>query len=387
MAEGTGALRLVTIRTGESLPAIVRGVGAAPIAPIDPRELTRHAPELHLLALGPSSQARDEPGVGAEREVLRARCSCWWHQTPPLDGHGAGKVGAIGHYAAADAEAGTWLIEAACRALRDAGCTIAIAPMDGNTWRKYRFIVDRGDEPPFFLEPDQPDAWPDHFRAGGFNELASYTSALNIDLAQDDPRLEAAASRLASRGITIRPFDPDPARAEADLRRVFKLSLASFRHNYPYTPIDEAEFLEQYRSVLPFVRPELVLLAERARESEADAAPLHESEPRPARKSDLEPELVGFLFALPDLLQARRNGSGVSDTIVIKTVAVAPGAAHAGLGSLLVGLVQREAHARGFRRAIHALMHERNVSQNISRRYAQTIRRYALFARRLTPLA
>jgi hypothetical protein len=30
-------------------------------------------------------------------------------------------------------------------------------------------------------------------------------------------------------------------------------------------------------------------------------------------------------------------------------------------------------------------MHEQNVSQNISRRYARTIRRYQLFARRLGP--
>ncbi len=347
MVEGARVLRLVTMRAGDALPAMAQVTG---VSAVESSDLVRHAPDLHLLALG----------APAQPEVLRARCSCWWRQAPPLDGH---TVGAIGHYAAADAEAGTWLVEAACRALREEGCTTAIAPMDGNTWRRYRFVVERGDEPPFFLEPDQPDAWPDQFRAAGFSELAGYTSALNVDLAQDDPRLEAAASRLASGGIRIRPFDPDPARAEADLRRVFKLSLASFRRNYLYTPVDEAEFLEQYRSVLSFVRPELVLLAERLPEN----------------------ELVGFLFALPDLLQARRSGTGATNTIIIKTVAVAPGAAHAGLGSLLVGLVQREAHARGFRRAIHALMHERNVSQNISRRYAQTIRRYALFARELTP--
>ena len=50
---------------------------------------------------------------------------------------------------------------------------------------------------------------------------------------------------------------------------------------------------------------------------------------------------------------------------------------------VLVGMVQRKAYELGYRRAIHALMHERNVSQNISRRYARPIRRYALFARAL----
>ena len=53
--------------------------------------------------------------------------------------------------------------------------------------------------------------------------------------------------------------------------------------------------------------------------------------------------------------------------------------------SLLVAEVQQRAARLGYARAIHALMHESNVSRNISRRYAQTIRRYALFAKRLAP--
>jgi GNAT superfamily N-acetyltransferase len=318
---------------------------------VERRQIAAHAPDVHLIALDDASR------------MLQASCSCWWKHAPPLEGH---TVGTIGHYEVepnADATAGVALIEEACRQLREAGCTLAVGPMDGNTWRSYRFVIDRGgdrgrgEEPPFFLEPDQPPAWPDHFRAAGFTELATYTSALNEDLAQEDPRLKAAAARLAARGVAIRAFDPDPSRAEADLHRIFTLSLASFSRNYLYTPIAENEFISQYRAVLPVVRPEFVLLAERGG------------------------ELVGFLFAVPDMLQMKRNGA--TDTIVIKTVAVAPGAAQAGLGSVLVGMVQRAAHARGFRRAIHALMHERNVSQNISRRYARTIRRYALFARPL----
>jgi len=342
--DGGRVMRLVGLRVDEALPEVKASAG---VAMIDARELQRQAPDLHLLALDTT---------GDPNGVLRARCSCWWTEAPPIAGE---RVGTIGHYAASDADAGAWLIERACRRLQDAGCTLAIAPMDGNTWRRYRFVIERGDEATFFLEPDQPDSWPDHFVACGFGELATYTSALTTDLAQADPRLQSAAARLASRGVSIRSFESPaaPARVEADLRRIYALSRVSFASNYLYTPIDEAEFIEQYRSVLPMVRPELVLLAER------------------------EGELVGFLFALPDLLQQRRTGS--TDTIIIKTVAVAPGAASAGLGSVLVGQVQQQAQALGYRRAIHALMHERNVSQNISRRYARPIRRYALFSRAL----
>jgi hypothetical protein len=292
-------------------------------------------------------------------QTTRASCSCWWGHLPPLDGQ---NVGAIGHYNAADDDSGAWLLNEACRRLRDeAGCGIVVAPMDGTTWQRYRLIIDRGTEPPFFLEPDNPDTWPSHLEAAGFAPLATYTSALNSDLTQADPRAAGAAERLAGRGVTIRTLDlANPAAVNEDLRRIFKLSLVSFSKNFLYTPIDEDEFLAQYRAVLPVVRPELVLLAEDAK---------HQG------------ELVGFLFAVPDMLEMRRIGR--VDTVIVKTVAIKPGLAYAGLGTLLTDRIHRDAHAHGFRRAIHALMHEDNVSRNISKRYATTIRRYALFAKRL----
>jgi GNAT superfamily N-acetyltransferase len=224
-------------------------------------------------------------------------------------------------------------------------------------------VIERGGEPPFFLEPDTPDAWVSHFTAAGFETLATYSSALARDLTQRDPRLDALAARLAERHIVIRQLDL--ARADDDLRRLLAMSLAAFKDNFLYTPIDEAEFMEQNRRILPVVRPELVLLAEQRGEGHDDN------------------ELVAFLFAVPDVLQQKRGQT--PDTIIIKTVAVKPGLAHAGLGSLLVAEVQQRAAALGYTRAVHALMHESNVSRNISRRYAETIRRYALFAKRLTP--
>lgn len=71
------------------------------------------------------------------------------------------------------------------------------------------------------------------------------------------------------------------------------------------------------------------------------------------------------------------------DTVIIKTVAVLPGRAYAGLGNVLVARVQAIAYALGYRRAIHALMHDSNNSRNLSDRYARSIRRYTLYARKL----
>ena len=297
-----------------------------------------HAPDRSLLLLDGGS--------------LVARLSCWWAATPEHEGEA---LGVIGHYAAVDADAGTEVLDHAGRLLARAGRTLAVGPMDGNTWRRYRFIVERRSEPPFALEPDNPDDWPSQWSAAGFTALATYASAINEHPGELDSRTDTALTRLADHGISIRPLDLSVADQELD--RLYRLSLLAFRDNFLYTPIGRDEFIGQYQAVLPHVRPELVLLAEKGG------------------------ELIGYMFALPDILQ-RMRGQHI-DTVILKTLAVDPAARGLGLGGALLDLAQRTSHALGYRRAIHALFHEQNLSGRISGRYARPMRRYALFSRRL----
>jgi ribosomal protein S18 acetylase RimI-like enzyme len=316
-------------------PAVAcdRGVSLIPTS-----DRQHHAPDRSLLLI--------------DRGSLVARCSCWWHDTAVYSGR---PLGVIGHYADAATDHAAALLARACDILAANGCATAVGPMDGTTWRRYRFIVDRGAEPTFILEPDNPDDWPEHWTRAGFAPLAAYTSAINDDLGYENPRTNATRARLADAGIKIRPFDM--SRADAELRRIFALSLRAFSRNFLYTPIGEEEFLTQNNAVLPYVQPELVLLAE------------------------TQDALVGFAFALPDILQARR---GIPiDTVVMKTLAVDPSAGGVGLGSALLDEAQQVARRRGYQRVIHALIHESNVSRKISDRYARSIRRYALYARAL----
>jgi GNAT superfamily N-acetyltransferase len=325
---------------------ILELAGTAPDPIIESRSVTLVSPgdrELH---------APDRHLVLVQHGEAVARCSCWWTAAPLLTGQ---RLGVIGHYAAADAASGRALLTHACGVLSSAGCTAAAGPLDGSTWRNYRFVVDRGSEPPFFLEPDNPDDWPSHWVDAGFAPLAHYTSAMNSDLAIDDPRTGACVARLGDAGIRIRPFDA--ARPDDELRRIYRLSVAAFSGSFLNRPIAEAEFLARNRTVVPFVRPGLVLVAER------------------------EGDLVGYIFALPDMSQAARGEPVL--TVIIKTVAVSPDLAGQGLGSVLVDRVQQRAREMGFTRAIHALMHETNVSRQISSRYGRTIRRYALYSRPL----
>jgi predicted N-acetyltransferase YhbS len=230
--------------------------------------------------------------------------------------------------------------------------------MDGNTWQRYRLLTERGSEPVFFLEPDNPDDWPAHFTDHGFTALAQYYSSLNSDLAQGDPRAAAAAERVAAAGISIHSLDPK--QFEEQLRSIHALSLECFSDNFLYTPLGQEEFVSQYLAIRPYVLPELVLLAER------------------------EGQPVGYVFAIPDLLQAQR-GQPI-DTVIVKTLAVHPEHRSIGLGGALTAVCHEVAQKLGFRRAIHALMVETNVSRRISAHTAKVMRRYTLFAKPLGPV-
>jgi len=310
-------------------------IGAARGTLVSAEKLRDEAPDAHWMLL--------------EGDTLVARCSLWWRGVPILQRQ---RLGVIGHFAAEHSEPALRLLKHSATQLAENACSIAVGPMDGNTWRRYRFITERGNEPLFFLEPDNPDEWPRLFVEGGFSPLATYTSALNPDLSRGSTRGTVISNKMSQAGISFRHLDV--TQMEDELRRIYRLSLLAFRNNFLYTPLDESEFLEQYRKILAHVRSELILIAER----------------------DGEP--VAFLFAIPDVLRANREGR--NDTIIIKTVAVSPDYAGLGLGSYLVEHTQQLAYELGFQRAIHALMHESNRSRKISDHTATTMRRYTLYS-------
>ncbi|HEY7982997.1 MAG TPA: GNAT family N-acetyltransferase [Ktedonobacterales bacterium] len=282
-----------------------------------------------------------------------ARCSLWWRATPA---YGAHRVGLIGHYAARDATAAARLLRHACDELRRHGCTLAVGPLDGNTYQRYRFVTERGAAPPFLLEPDNPDDWPAQFGASGFVPLARYCSVLQERVAPPDERLRRIAQRQADAGIRIRALDL--ARFDADVRALYGVVAASFARNLLHTPITAEAFVAQNSALRPYVVPGLVLLAER------------------------DGEAVGMLFGLPDWLEGQRAPRVT--TAILKTVAVRPEYAGRGLVAALLARAMEAALELGYTRVIHALMHEDNRSLRLSQLYGSAVmRRYMLFAREL----
>lgn len=312
---------------------------AGPVGPLAPAAFHLTTPSRHLALQDPAGR-------------LIGRCSLWRAR----DHHGAPTTtGLIGHYAAADADAASQLLEHATTWHRADGCERVIGPMDGSSWHRYRLLTERGTEPTFFLEPDNPDDWPAHFTDSGFVPLATYFSALNADLTRCDPRSERRRAELERGGTTIRTIDV--ARFEAELAAIHELSLVAFAGNLLYSPIGLDAFLASYTPIRPHLVPELVLLAEQGG------------------------HLVGFIFGTPDLLEPGRGEP--LRTVIMKSMAVHPACGGNGLGGLLMDDCQQAARRLGFARAVHALMHETNRSRSISARYGKTIRRYALYEKAL----
>ncbi len=276
---------------------------------------------------------------------LVARCALWLDEWSPAR---------IGCYEAADQAAGIAVLRRAMQDASEWGAGEVVGPMDGSTWRRYRFIVQRGDRPAFLLEPDNPDRYPEDWRAAGFEPIAHYVSSWCADASRRDPRLDRVRQRIDQAGVRLRPFDVD--HFDAELRAIHEMSLVAFAENYLYRPIGLEAFVAMYEPLRALIVPESVQLAE------------------------LDGQLVGYAFTIPDMAMAER-GQAI-DTLIVKTVAVKAGREFAGLGQLLMEEAQLAGHRQGYRHAIHALMHEANVSTRMSWHYAIPFRRYALYGQR-----
>ena len=282
-----------------------------------------------------------------------ARCDLWWRDTPIVDGL---RVGYVGAYERSDERAAHRMLGEARRRLRAAGCELAVGPVDGSTWHRYRFVTQRAAPSPFFLEPDNPPEYPDDFRRAGFGVFARYVSAEETPLDADDPRVARAAARLRAAGVTTRPFDV--ARFDDELEGMYDVALAAFARNVLFSPISREAFRDLYVPLRPLVDPAFVRVAE------------HGGRP------------VGFAFGVLDAGAATRDEA--PSTLIGKTQARVPGALYAGLGAVMLTEVRQAARERGVTRLMHALIHERNIALNGTRRAATVVSSYAVFASALS---
>jgi hypothetical protein len=293
-----------------------------------------------------SAREPDETIESCAGGAVRARCALWWRATPA---HGGRRTGFIGAVDATDDDALAALLGRAAQRLREAGCALAIGPVDGDTWHRYRLVTWSDGTPPFALEPYSPPAATVPWERAGFAPLETYASYRDDALAARDPRVPALAAKLRGAGVTLRALDLD--RFERELGQLHALALRGFRDAPLFAPIAFEDFAALYRPLLPLLDPRLCPVAE------------------------LDGRIVAALFALRDPSAPR--------TVVLKTVMRDADRRLAGVGFVLTGAARAAAHELGATRAISALQHEGSVARALAAQ-ATLFRRYAVFAKELS---
>lgn len=250
-----------------------------------------------------------------------------------------------------DQEASHTLLSSAFSIAAERGARHLLGPLNGDTWHSYRF-ADDPDSRPFFLDIHHKPWYAQQFRSAGFTPVAHYhSSRVELESLQID-RTTKFLHRFAEQGIIVREIDA--GNFEQEINNIYDISIAAFRENLYYTPLERGEVMQLYAPLQGIVDPRFVLIAE-----DADRLPL------------------GFAFAIPDLHDQD------SRTLVIKTVAVRPESSTRGLGTLLAELLHERGRNAGYSHAVHALMQDSNASTNVLRDHSSVIRRYTLYSKAL----
>lgn len=238
-------------------------------------------------------------------------------------------------------EAGAAVLQAAVDRAASLGAQAVLGPMEGDTWHSYRLILESDGRPPFLMEPTSGAHDLAAFQAAGFEVIGRYMSAC-VPLADlEDDTSDAP-------GLHVETWDGSDA--QALFTQVHALSSSAFAANPFYRAIELDDFLAMYMPVVPMMKPDLVLFAR-----------------------DTAGGLAGFLFGIPNYAEGPKPTSAI-----LKTYA----SLQKGAGRALSRRFNSNARDLGHSHAIHALMHDDNVSADRSDRDgAQVFRRYGLMGR------
>ena len=256
---------------------------------------------------------------------------------PKWDGAPAATIGAFDCKTAAG---GAEVLRQAIAFIRENNIQKILGPMDGDTWHSYRFVTQTDDSPAFLLEPRNTPVALASLKDAGFTEISSYFSA-RVPLAQT-----ALNAPRPTDAFTVEPWDgADP---EKLFNQVFDLSCEAFAENAFYKPITRDAFLAIYMPIVPMLKPELIFFARRPDQS-----------------------LAGFLFGTPNYAEGPTPSS-----VILKTYA----SLTKGAGQHLAYAFHKAAASEGYDTAIHALIHDDNLSAlRSASEGADIFRRYGLF--------
>lgn len=284
----------------------------------------------------------------------KAKATCYFQNTPIVNDE---KMGTIGEMEISDKQYGKFLLEKCEEILKGKGLYYIVAPMNENTWGKYRTMKQSNGEPLFLLENVNPMSDNELLLKAGYQEIYTYTSTKGkLENAYQSQSIEMMRKKIQEEGITIRKFNKE--KYMEDLKKIYHISLKSFGRNPLYTPIDEEPFLKQYIPYVHLADEDIILLAEK------------------------DGKEIGFIFCIPDFGEAKRSQK--ISTIIVKTVAVIPEFQKLAIGNVLMSDIANIAKQKGFENWICAFMYANNTSQKMAKRnQTEVIREYALYGKKI----
>ena len=290
--------------------------------------------------------------LNGEEEVAKA--TCFIVGTPEIDGK---QIGTIGEIEVKDHSVFSELMKKCEDVLKEKGFNFVVAPMNGNTWKKYRTLKYTTEEPVFALENVDSVEFNQMFLDAGFNELHTYTSTKgSLDNAYDAESIRMMEEKINSENIILRKFNKEKYRE--DLGKIYNISVQSFIRNPLYTPISEEDFIKQYEPYIEMVVEELILIAEK------------------------DGKEVGFVFCIPNFNELKTKGK--IESVILKTIAVLPEYQRLSIGNIMLNRISKIAKAIGFKDWIFAFMYSGNTSQKMAKRnQTEVIREYALYGKEI----
>ena len=256
-----------------------------------------------------------------------------------------GPTMAVGKLGFKSAQAGADLLTTVANMARAEGARALIGPMEGDTWHSYRLITESDGRKPFLMEPTSGPHDLAAFQAAGFSQIGGYFSA-SVPLAE----IAGLPAPKPMDDLTLSHWDGQ--NPEALFAQVHALSCRAFENNAFYKPISQQAFLSMYMPIVPMLRPELIQFAHN------DAG-----------------EMTGFLFGIPNYAEGP-----TPENVILKTYA----SLHKGAGHRLSHAFYHAAYTAGYQQAIHALIHDDNLSAlRSAANGAKVFRRYGLMGLRL----
>lgn len=229
-----------------------------------------------------------------------------------------------------------------------------VAPMDGDTWHRYRLRTSGGDHPPFPGEPDDGPRLHAALVGAGFAPVARFVTKTvsGTSVARVMARWAPAHARAIRHGLTFRALTP--AVAAADVGRVHRLAERVFGDNPYFSPIDASTFAARFVG-------------------EAGVATAAGGAWRLLVACDSGGEPVGMCFGFED-----PNAPG---TACLKSFGVVPEWRGSALGPALAHAAYADWAGRGATRFQHALMREGAGATDLDRGFGDMTRTYALLGR------